>query len=146
MFTSSVHRCTALFAGAAVTAAVLTGCAEETARTSAEPSTSATATESVETSRSTETPKPTGAPVGTATMEVRGGTGPVTIRYSINGGAEQAETAETLPWTKDYPVYDRLTSYVIVEGTPVCAIIMDGTKLVDLGTDDNATCSFAYWG
>ncbi|MFI5717492.1 hypothetical protein [Nocardia sp. NPDC051750] len=143
MFTFSVPRSTALFVGLAVAAAAVTGCADSDITGTAVPETT---TESLETTTSTESPEPSGDPVGTATLEVRGGTVPVTIRYSINGAAEQVETVDTLPWTKEYPVYEQVTSYVSVKGTSICAIVMDDHRLVDIGTDDNATCSFAYWG
>ncbi|NKY58248.1 hypothetical protein HGA15_19310 [Nocardia flavorosea] len=79
-------------------------------------------------------------------MEVTGGTGPATVRYSIDGAAEQVETDVTLPWTKDYPVYDRVSSYVSAEGASMCTIILDGTELVAFRSEADPTCRFAYWG
>lgn len=129
-------------------AAVVTGCINpETTGEATETTTPATTTTSVEPTTSTGFPTPAGAPVGTATMEVTGGTGPATIRYSINGAAEQVETDVTLPWTKDYPVYDRVSSYVSAEGAAsMCTIILDGTKLMDFQSEADPTCSFAHWG
>ncbi|MCF6389845.1 hypothetical protein L2K20_22965 [Mycobacterium sp. MBM] len=102
------------------------------------------------TTRSTPRPTrtPQGPPIGTATMQVRGGTGPVTITYQINGEAEQTETNVTLPWEKKYPVYDEVPSSVTADGGSaelICAIIMDG-KLVSFETEHRPTCSFAYYG
>ncbi|MGY1988922.1 hypothetical protein [Mycolicibacterium fortuitum] len=100
----------------------------------------------------TESPKaaePTGAPVGTAVMKVLGGTDPVTIRYRINGGAERTESDVTLPWEKQYPVYEELESEVIADGGSAvlsCSIIMDGDKLVAFKTEVKPVCNFSYWG
>ncbi len=141
MFSSSVFRRTALCMSPAVIAAVATGCINPDAT-----ETSTTVTAPAETANSTEPAVPTGKPAGTATMEVTGGTGPVTVRYSINGAPEQVETVETLPWTKDYPVYDRVSSYVSAEGASMCTIIMDGDKLVAFRSEADPTCSFAHWG
>ncbi|WP_431236055.1 hypothetical protein ACQ856_30210 (plasmid) [Mycolicibacterium psychrotolerans] len=93
---------------------------------------------------------PSGPPVGTATMQILGtGAGPVTIRYQINDGPEQVEPNVTLPWSKDYPVYDKLTSSITAEGAGdsvlTCSIIMDG-KLLAFRSEPNAKCTFAYWG
>lgn len=93
---------------------------------------------------------PSGPPVGTATMQMLGtGVGPVTIRYQISGGPEQVEHNVTLPWSKDYPVYNELSSSVTAEGAGqnvlTCSIIMDG-KLLAFKSEPNASCSFAYWG
>ncbi|WP_033247353.1 hypothetical protein [Nocardia carnea] len=147
MFSSSALRRTALFASSAVAAAVVTGCVDpDTAGKLTETSTPATTTVSAEPTISTESPIPSGAPVvGTARMEVRGGTGPATIRYSINGAAEQVETAVMLPWTKEYPVYDRVSSYVSAEGASMCTIIMDGNKYVAFQNEPDPTCDFAHW-
>jgi hypothetical protein len=90
---------------------------------------------------------PTGQPIGTATMQVSGGTGPVTIRYQINGGAEQTEANATLPWQKQYPVYNEISSSVTADGGDtglVCSIIMDG-KLAAFQSQSRPTCSFAYY-
>lgn len=92
---------------------------------------------------------PTGQPVGTAVMKVSGGSGPVTIRYRINGGPEQTETNTPLPWEKQYPVYNQLESQVTADGGDAalnCTIIMDGDKVVSLKSEPRPTCDFAYWG
>jgi hypothetical protein len=100
----------------------------------------------------TESPKaaePTGAPVGTAVMKVLGGTAPVTIRYRINGGAEHTEPNVTLPWEKQYSVYEELESEVAADGGSTeltCSIIMDGDKLVSFKTEVKPVCNFSYWG
>jgi hypothetical protein len=110
--------------------------------TAASPAPSATAT-------STTSPAaPTGQPIGTATMRVGGGVGPVTVRYQINGGPEQTETNVTLPWEKQYPVYNEVDSSVTADGGDTelsCSIIMDG-KLLAFKSEARPTCSFAYWG
>jgi hypothetical protein len=90
---------------------------------------------------------PTGPPVGTATMQVSGAAGPVTIKYQINGGPEQTETDVTLPWEKQYPVYNEIESSVTADAGDAelsCNIIMDG-KLVALKSEPRPTCSFAYF-
>ena len=92
---------------------------------------------------------PTGPPVGTAVMKVMGGNAPVTIRYQINGGQEQTETGVSLPWAKEYPVYDKIETSVTADGGDIeliCTITMDGDKLVSFKTEKRPTCSFAYWG
>lgn len=99
-------------------------------------------------SSSRPTPTPQGPPIGTATMQVRGGSDPVTITYQINGAAEQTETNVTLPWEKEYPVYDRVQSSVSADGGDtdlICVITMAG-KLVSFKTEPRPTCSFAYYG
>ncbi|TDO12086.1 hypothetical protein EV580_3810 [Mycobacterium sp. BK086] len=83
-------------------------------------------------------------------MQMAGtGAGPVTIRYQINGGPEQIDTNVMLPWAKDYPVYNEITSSVTAEGggqnVLTCSITMDG-KLLAFRSEPNPTCSFAYWG
>ncbi|GAC47754.1 hypothetical protein GOACH_04_01500 [Gordonia aichiensis NBRC 108223] len=91
--------------------------------------------------------QPTGASVGTATMEVTGGSAPVTIRYRINGGPETTETSVTLPWSKDYTVYNEVPSSVSVTGGgEVTCTIMMGRSLVSYKTETNPTCEFAYYG
>jgi hypothetical protein len=93
--------------------------------------------------------EPTGAPVGTAVMQVIGGSAPVTIRYRINGGAPQTESNVTLPWEKQYSVYERLESEVAADGGSAgltCTIMMDGDKLVSFNSDVKPVCNFAYWG
>jgi hypothetical protein len=90
---------------------------------------------------------PTGPQVGTATMQVSGAAGPVTIKYQINGGPVQTETDVTLPWEKQYPVYNEIESSVTADAGDTelsCNIIMDG-KLVALKSEPRPTCSFAYF-
>jgi predicted small secreted protein len=99
------------------------------------------------TSSKTPAAAPTGPPVGTATMQVSGAAGPVTIKYQINGGPEQTETNVTLPWEKQYPVYNQIESSVTADAGDTelsCNIIMDG-KLVALKSEPRPTCSFAYF-
>ncbi|ORV12618.1 hypothetical protein AWB95_11890 [Mycobacterium celatum] len=91
---------------------------------------------------------PPGKPVGTAVMKVLGGDAQVTIRYRINGGPEQTETNVTLPWEKQYTVYDEVESEVTADGSDIdltCSIILDG-KLASFKTEPRPTCSFAYYG
>ena len=95
---------------------------------------------------STAAAQPTGPAVGTATMKVLGGSAPVTIRYRINGGPETTETSVTLPWSKDYPVYNEVSSSVSVIGGEVTCTIMMGSNLVSYKTETNPTCEFAYYG
>lgn len=124
------------------------GCATTTG-TPVAVTTSATVPESSTAPESSKAAEPTGAPVGTAVMKVFGGTAPVTIRYRINGGAEQTEADVTLPWEKQYPVYEELESEVAVDGGSAaltCSIIMDGDKLVSFKTEVNPVCNFSYWG
>jgi hypothetical protein len=78
-------------------------------------------------------------------MKVMGGAGTVTIRYQINGGPEQTEANVTLPWEKQYPVYDKLETSVSADGGDMCTIIMDG-NLVSFKTEPSPTCNFAYYG
>ena len=109
--------------------------------TSTEPSPSAT------TSSSAPAATPTGPPVGTATMQVRGDASPVTITYQINGGPVQTETNVTLPWEKQYPVFNEIESSVTADAGDAelsCTIIMDG-KLLAYKTEPRPTCSFAYF-
>jgi len=89
-----------------------------------------------------------GPQIGTATMRVSGATGPVTIRYQINGGPQATETGVTLPWEKQYPVYDEVSTSVTADGgdDPItCTITMDG-KLLSFTSEPRPTCSFAYYG
>ncbi|WKG03514.1 hypothetical protein [Mycolicibacterium sp. HK-90] len=82
-------------------------------------------------------------------MRVTGGTAPVTIRYRINGGEEQTESDVSLPWEKQYSVYEKLESEVAADGGNEalgCSIIMDGDKLVSFKTEVKPVCSFSYWG
>jgi hypothetical protein len=103
---------------------------------------------SAPTSSSAPAGAPTGPPVGTATMQVRGATSPVTIKYQINGGAEQTETDVTLPWEKQYPVYNEVQSSVTADAGDAeltCSITMDG-KLLAFKSQSRPTCTFAHWG
>jgi len=82
-------------------------------------------------------------------MKVVGGGGPVTIRYRINGGEQQTETNVTLPWEKQFPVYEKLDTEVSAEGGDAmlaCTITLDGDKLVSYVNDVRPRCTFAYWG
>jgi hypothetical protein len=102
---------------------------------------------SASTSSKTPAAAPTGPPVGTATMQVSGAAGPVTIKYQINGGPVQTETDVTLPWEKQHPVYNEIESSVSADAGDTelsCNIIMDG-KLVALKSEPRPTCSFAYF-
>ncbi|WIM89177.1 hypothetical protein PT015_06910 [Candidatus Mycobacterium wuenschmannii] len=89
-----------------------------------------------------------GPQIGTAKIQVIGGAGPVTLRYQINGAPEQTETGVTLPWEKDYPVYNEISSSVTADAGDTaltCTITMDG-KLLSFKTEPRPTCSFAYYG
>lgn len=130
--------------------AILAGCSTPTAHTPSASTTAAPPTSATSTTTTTANTTPSGPPVGTATMQMLGtGSGPVTIRYQINGGPEQVDNNVTLPWSKDYPVYNELSSSVTAEGAGqnvlTCSIIMDG-KLLAFRSEPNATCAFAYWG
>lgn len=134
-------------------AAVAAGCTTTTGTPVAQTSSVASDSASTEPARtSTESPKaaePTGAPVGTAVMKVLGGTAPVTIRYRVNGGAEQTESNVTLPWEKSYSVYEKVESEVAADGGSAaltCTITMDGDKLVSFKTEVRPVCNFSYWG
>ncbi len=140
--------------GAALTviAVAATACTTTTTQgkpTAAESATgSATTTSPQATATTATSPTPSGPQVGTATMQVTGGAGPVTIRYRINGGPEQSETGVTLPWQKQYPVYNEVESSVTADGGDAelnCSILMDG-KLLAFKHEAQPTCSFAYWG
>jgi hypothetical protein len=80
-------------------------------------------------------------------MRVAGAVGPVTIRYQINGGPEQTEIGVTLPWQKDYPVYDEISTSVTADAgdTPMDCTITMNDELVSLKTEPRPTCSFAYF-
>jgi hypothetical protein len=117
------------------------------ARSSAAATNSPMTTAPASTSSKTPAAAPTGPPVGTATMQVSGAAGRVTIKYQINGGPEQTETDVTLPWEKQYPVYNEIESSVTADAGDSelsCNIIMDG-KLVALKSEPRPTCSFAYF-
>ncbi len=105
-----------------------------------------TAPESATVAESSDQPAPTGTPVGTATMRVVGGSTPVTIRYRINGGPETTENNVTLPWSKDYPVYNQVSTSVSVTGVGATCTITMGSNLVSFKTDPHPTCEFAYYG
>lgn len=88
-----------------------------------------------------------GPQIGTATMRVSGAPGPVMLRYKINGGPEQTETGVTLPWEKQYPVYNEISTSVTADAgdtAVTCTITMDG-KLLSFKTEPRPTCSFAYF-
>ena len=140
--------------GVVVVTVAATGCSTTEGKpTPAEFASRATATSSETPSVTTATsetlaPTPTGQPVGTATMQVVGGVGVATIRYQINGGPEQTETNVTLPWEKQYPVYNEVQSSVTADAGDAeltCSITMDG-KLLAFKSQSRPTCSFAYWG
>ncbi len=141
---------------AAVIAAAATGCTgndgtststesagspSEVATTTPSPSPAATTTSEA------ASPTPTGQPIGTATMRV-GGSGQATIRYQINGAAEQTESNVALPWELEYPVYSEVQSSVSADAGDAeltCSIIMDG-QLAAFKTEPRPTCSFAHYG
>ena len=137
-----------------VSAALAVGCGTPTgtpvAQTTAATSSARDTTEPTRTtSESPKAAEPTGTPVGTAVMKVIGGTAPVTIRYRVNGGDEQTESNVTLPWEKQYSVYEELESEVAADGGSAeltCTITMDGDKLVSYKTEVNPVCNFSYWG
>lgn len=136
--------------GAFVVTAALVGCGSTDGRPVAGSGVGSGTLAPITTTEPTTTqtsPTPEGPPIGTATMQVRGGTAPVTITYQINGEPEQTETNVTLPWEKQYPVYDKVQSSVRADGGDtelICAIIMDG-NLVSFVTEPRPTCSFAYY-
>ncbi|MBS9535495.1 hypothetical protein KIH27_18070 [Mycobacterium sp. M1] len=72
------------------------------------------------------------------------GSGKATVHYRINGGAEQTEVV-TLPWSKQYQVYDEVETSVTADGATGCSIIM-GEMLAAYQDEPNPTCSFAYYG
>lgn len=133
-------RIPVLFAASAAVALLLTGCGStdsDTGGTEAASSVPGAASEPAAT--------PTGAPIGTATIEIQG-SGTATVRYSINGGAEQVEENAALPWSKEYEVYPKINTTARAEGagTTGCTIIMDG-NLVSYVSEPNPECSFAYY-
>ena len=141
----------------AVIAVAATGCtgSDDTpastgsAVTRSEVATTTSSSQSPATTTTSETASatPTGQPIGTATMKVSGA-GQATIRYQINGGAEQTESNVALPWEKQYPVYDEIQSSVTADAGDaelICSIIMDG-KLAAFESQPRPTCSFAYYG
>lgn len=126
-----------------------TGCAKTTAPPAATTSGLATSQTTTSSSAAPTSAAPTGEPVGTAVMKVDGGSGPVTIRYRINGGPEQTETNVSLPWEKEYSVYNEVESQVSADGGDTaltCTIIMNGDKLASFKNEPRPTCNFAYWG
>lgn len=132
----------------AVVTVTATGCAGNAANNDNPATAASTTSRSAVATTTSEAPAtPTGQPIGNATMTVRG-PGPATIRYTINGGAEQTETNVALPWEKQYPVYDKIQTSVSAEAGDselICTIIMDG-NLVSSVTEPRPTCSFAYYG
>jgi hypothetical protein len=138
----------------AVTTVAATGCTGvegkpvmASSRSEATTSSSSSSSETATTRSQTAPATPTGQPIGTATMTVRG-PGPATIRYQINGGAEQTESNVSLPWEKQYPVYNEIQSSVSADAGDaelICTIIMDG-NLVSFVTEPRPKCSFAYYG
>lgn len=137
--------------GAVALVVAATGCSSTSGTPVAERAEEAAATVTAPSS-SVATPSPvapTGEPVGTAVMAVRGGDASVTLRYRINDGPEQTETNVSLPWEKEYPVYEKLESEVSADGGDaelICTIIFNGDQLVTFVTEPRPTCSFAYWG
>jgi len=106
-----------------------------------------TPSEAATTTSETASATPTGQPIGTATMKVSG-SGQATIRYQINGGAEQTESNVALPWEKQYAVYDEIQSSVTADAGDaelICSIIMDG-NLAAFESQPRPPCSFAYYG
>src|ERR1700758_1249575 len=121
---------------------------QATATSSETPSVTTPQTSSATATSETPAPTPTGQPVGTATMQVVGGVGVANIRYQINGGPEQTETNVTLPWEKQYPVYNEVQSSVTADAGDAeltCSITMDG-KLLAFKSQSRPTCTFAHWG
>ena len=92
-------------------------------------------------------PAPTGGRVvGTAVMRVTGSAAPVTIRYRINGGPEQVETVQALPWERSFEARDQVSSSVTADGGDeilTCTIMM-GSMLVGFKVDPRPTCTFYY--
>ncbi|AZG44498.1 hypothetical protein [Gordonia insulae] len=131
-----------VIASIAMVAAVTAGCGIEGDPVGADASPEVTMTQT------TPAPTtPTGPAVGTATMQVTG-SGQATVRYSVNGAAEQTESDVSLPWQKQFPVYDELETTISADGGAAelsCTITMDG-KLVAYKTEPRPTCEFAYWG
>ncbi|WP_231995567.1 hypothetical protein [Mycobacterium sp. 1274756.6] len=141
------HGFATALAGTALVAPLMIGCSTTSTAPAGETSTPPAAASTTTTTASPAAPTPTGPPVGTATMKVVGGPAPVTIRYQINGGAEQVETGVMLPWEKQYDVYDKISSSVTAEGgTEVlaCTIVMNDL-LVSYVNEPNPTCTFAYY-
>jgi hypothetical protein len=148
-------------AGGVVAVAVLTaaaaGCADtegiptaESEATRSAPATTRTTTTTTATTATTTagaaSPAPTGPPLGTATMKVTGADR-ATIRYRINGAAEQVLPDVALPWEMPYPVFDKVQSSFSADGGDTaltCSIIMDG-MLAAFTTEPRPTCSFAYY-
>jgi hypothetical protein len=139
----------------AIFAVAVVGCTTTHGRPTAMPSTATTSLTTTAIPQAPAAPAtappsssvPTGPPIGTATMRVSGATGPVTIRYQINGGPAQTETAVTLPWEKQYPVFNEIQTSVTADAGDTeldCTIIMDG-KLAAFQTGPRPTCSFAYF-
>ncbi len=77
-------------------------------------------------------------------MSVTGGSGPVTIRYRINGQPEQTDADVTTPWTKDYPVYPKVETTVAVQGQAMCTITLKA-MVVSFQPGPNPKCSYAHY-
>ncbi len=143
--------CVGAVVGALALVAAATGCSSTSGTPVAERAEEAAATVTAPSSPvdSPAPVAPTGDPVGTAVMAVRGGDASVTIRYRINDGPEHTETDVSLPWEKEYPVYEKLDSEITADGGDtelICTIIFNGDQLVSFVTEPRPTCSFAYWG
>jgi hypothetical protein len=131
----------------AVIAVAGTGCAGRADKPASTESAVTRSEVATTTTSETASATPTGQPIGTATMMVSGA-GQATIRYQINGGAEQTESNVALPWEKQYPVYNEIQSSVTADAGDaelLCSIIMDG-KLAAFESQPRPTCSFAYYG
>ncbi|NMD54855.1 hypothetical protein FK530_08795 [Tsukamurella conjunctivitidis] len=84
--------------------------------------------------------------MGSAVMRVTGSAAPVTIRYRINGGPEQVETAATLPWERTFEARDQVSSSVSADaGAEIltCTIMM-GSLLISFKVDPTPSCTFYY--
>lgn len=138
----------AIIAGLVLVAAAAVGCSHTDRKAVSSEATTAVTTTQASATTTTAAPTPTGQPVGTATLNVTGGSTPVTVTYSINGGPEQTERNVDLPWEKQYPVYDKVETSVTADGGNeelTCTITMDG-KLASFKAEARPTCSFAYYG
>jgi hypothetical protein len=67
-------------------------------------------------------------------IRVIGTPGQVTLRYQINGGPEQTETDVTLPWEKQYPVYNEISTSVSADGGDTAVTCTITTGFVPDGT------------
>ena len=130
--------------------AVLSACGKTGDDTpAAESGTSTRAAQTSQTTQTTTRPaEPSGEPVGTAVMRVEG-SGTADIRYRINSGPEQTDNDVTLPWEKQFPVYEELENEVIADAGETiltCTIIMDGELLLAFKTEPRPNCDFMYFG